>query len=143
MCGRIRAVGRLVSPGSIMQFNSLTGSVIGKWGIGSSNIYNARFDKLPTTWRGTERGVLTIDGFYEKKVFFERGEGKKLDVAVIFNRQLDFAIVTTEASSQISAWHHRMPLVLPEQGAKDWLENAWANPVIVEQFLININSYQT
>lgn len=131
------AVGRIISPGATLQFGMLTGQVIGKWGIGPQNIYNARLDKLPTTWRGAERGVLIIDGFYEKHEFFHKEPGHSIVTAVIYNRAHEFAIVTTDATSQISKWHHRMPMVLNPSSVEKWISAGEANPVVAEDFIVN------
>lgn len=124
MCNRLRIDQRLVTPGMELQYRILTAIRNGTWGMthGLIKPYNARLEKLHSYWimYANNRGAIVADSFEEKGYEFEASSGK-LILPVIFNDKSEFAIITTESTLAIMPVHHRMPVILSEQGEQLWV----------------------
>lgn len=125
MCSRIKVMGAFRNPGMLLQYNTLTGLQLGKWGFLSGQIYNVRKNKLSTTWNGFQRGVIQIDCFLESKSMFSFDNDQE-SIAIIYNPKKEFAIVTTDADEVVSTVHHRMPLILGNN--EEWMRSGFIIP---------------
>jgi len=105
-------------------------------------INNARSDKLDGMWKGAwearHRCLIPISTFYEwsgpkgnkqTHAFQAPGEeGRLLWAAGLWEKNADaeigncFSMMTTDASEQVEAIHHRMPVLLGDSDFEDYLE---------------------
>jgi putative SOS response-associated peptidase YedK len=86
------------------------------------------------------RVVVVADGFFEwiagdgdrRPFWFRPREGKLLYLAAVQSEveQPTFAIITTEASSEVRAVHERMPVLLDRDAVDRWLGGAAARDVL-------------
>lgn len=122
MCTKLR--GMRVTPGDIIAFFIKSGKASGTWGFNNGSQYNVRLDSVPTIWKKIQynRGILKADSFWEKDKQFVSTTGQLLNIAVLYNGT-EFAVVTTEANPIVKPFHHRMPLILTEHGAEEFLDN--------------------
>lgn len=79
----------------------------------------------------SRRLLVPSRGFYEwdrqkNKITFQRTDGKLLLMAGCwqhFGMEQRFVILTTKANGSVQSVHHRMPLILDEKDARDWLSD--------------------
>ena len=83
------------------------------------------------------RCVIPADGFFEwtgpktarRPIWFHRGDGGLLLFAGLYeawqkqpgNWETTFTIITTAANATMTPYHDRMPVILPEARADDWM----------------------
>lgn len=129
MCVKLK--GGKITPGEILAFFTKLGKASGVWGFNNGSQYNVRLDSLPTVWKKWQynRGVLKVDTFWEKDAQFARKDGDLFRIGVLYNDNAEFAVITIDANQVVKPFHHRMPLILTEQGAEDFLENK--NPIVL------------
>ncbi len=109
-----------------------------KWGFpGFQNkgvLINARSETATEkkTFRESvmhRRCIIPANGFYEwdkskNKYYFHRDSSDMIYMAGFyqnFNHENRFMILTTAANDSMSAIHHRMPLILDNREAEDWI----------------------
>lgn len=115
MCGTLKRFGARIIPSYQVPVRTREGTINMVWGFNNGKIYNARTDKLDTTWRNiaTNRCVLEVDSFNEKNAEFN--SGGTLYLGGIYNFKVnEFALLTINADSIVSAYHHRMPLIVDD-----------------------------
>nr|CRH04245.1 Conserved protein of unknown function [Candidatus Magnetococcus massalia] len=89
------------------------------------------------------RCVLPVDGYFEwqgpaqrRQPWYMQGREGLMMLAGLWERWEDpqgdavetFAVITTEATGEAAQIHHRMPLTIPPQGLKAWLDPSFAAP---------------
>lgn len=125
MCTRLKVAKTYVTMGMTIQYRVLSGIKSGKFGMHGPNYtsLNARRESLGNVWKGlylTNRGVIEADSFVEKGVQFGK-LGKPTKIACIFDNGGNFAIITTDSTSEVAKVHHRMPCVIEDMDA--WLND--------------------
>lgn len=120
MCVKLRSA--KVGPGSIFGFKTLGGVTAGKWGLFDGQQYNARSERLDTLYKEYKRGIIYVDSFWEGGKEFTRVDGRNFKIGIVFNPKLEFAVLTCPANELVKPFHHRMPLILADNGAEPWLE---------------------
>lgn len=121
MCANIKSA--KVAPGQALSYLTRSGRTNGIWGFRHGEQYNARQESLSTIWKVLQmnRGVITVDSFWEKGKEFIRKDGNAIHLAVIFNGKQEFAIITMPAGSEVAPYHHRMPVQINDADIQDWL----------------------
>lgn len=122
-----------------------TWGLVNAWtadGGNGSHLFNARAETLherPAFREAFERRrcVIPADGFYEwqrgpdgrRPYWFHREDGGPLLLAGLYEyweprpglRQCTFTIITTRANATVGALHDRMPVILDERDADEWM----------------------
>lgn len=131
MCVKLR--GSKMTPGQISAFMTRKGNVRGVWGFGKGSQYNARMESMSTVWKRLEgnRGVLTVDSFWESGKEFVRKDGGDFMIGVLYNQDMEFAVITAPANDVVKPCHARMPLILDNSSVQDFLDGK--EPVILNQ----------
>jgi len=91
----------------------------------------AREKKLFGSSLERRRCVVPSTGFYEwdpekKKYLFNMPDSQMLYMAGIYNPfdgENRFVILTTEANRSMTEVHNRMPVIIPKDRIKDWIED--------------------
>lgn len=135
MCGRLGVSGKVVVPGTTMQFSIGKNQRMGIWGIPGLRmnlIYNARNDKLLTYWSKywPNRGILSVDSFIEPGGHAFGYVGKPIELGLIYNEYNSFAIVTQESKGPVEKVHPRMPIIITD--ADLWLNEGKLGPIPAE-----------
>ncbi len=130
--------------------------ILMKWGytFGNKKIINARSETLMISKyfasKGKKRCVVVATGYFEmnhfkQKVYFHK-DGP-IYFAAIYNQDNEFSILTQEATSPFNKVHDRMPVVLTQTQAKDYLNNIPVFPcndcefeLVVEQLQLFCNN---
>lgn len=126
MCGRAMYNKNLTIPGDYLTFTVEGGKIVaGKWGMLASSFQpqvNVRIEQLRQTWKNYEenRGILEVDGFFEKEFYFHLEEERKLLLPIIYDEDFDFAILTRKARKKVEPIHNRQPILI-----KPGEENLW------------------
>lgn len=109
----------------------------------SNKLYNARtetVDEKPSFRSAFQKRhcLVPCSGFYEwreengkkQPYLFERADGGLLMLAGLWNRWMDgdkpvysFTILTTEPNEAVAPYHHRSPVMLPEENYLLWMLN--------------------
>ena len=104
------------------------------WAKEPMNLINARSETLreKPSFRMAERCLIIADGWYE---WLREGESKQPYYFHMSNKVFNFAgiyteyqgvkgcaIITKEANEKLSKIHHRMPVMLKSNEARDWLK---------------------
>ena len=100
----------------------------------------------------TRRCVVPADGFFEwigaktarRPIWFHRGDGRLLLFAGLYEswhptpneRVRTFTIVTTRANSAMAPYHDRMPVILDDRDADDWMDPRAADPLALKRLLV-------
>jgi putative SOS response-associated peptidase YedK len=111
--------------------------------------------ELKPTFRAAfkkRRCVVPADGFYEwtgpkaKRVpkWIHRRDGKLLLFAGLYESwfpekdkpEQTFTIITCDANATIAAIHNRMPVILSDRDAEDWMNPAESNPISLKRLLV-------
>jgi len=94
------------------------------WGLFGGDTYNSRLENLKSTWKKIEqnRGILSIESFWEGGAEFRRYSGINFQIGVIFNSEGEFSIVTVDANPTVRPYHHRMPLCLSNSDEISFIE---------------------
>ena len=109
------------------------------WGFPGRNglVINARSETAERRFAEAFQGhrvVVPADGFYEwtgprdarRPIWFRPRDGKFLFLAglaeTLPDGRLAFTILTTEAAGEVARIHDRMPVLLPREKVRDWLE---------------------
>jgi putative SOS response-associated peptidase YedK len=123
MCVKLK--GSELTPGQVFAFLTMLGKASASWGFRNGKQYNVRMDSIPTVWKKYQynRGVLSVDSFWEKEKQFVSQSGNLLKLAVLYNEDNEFAVITTDATPIVKPYHHRMPFLLTDKGAEDFLNN--------------------
>jgi putative SOS response-associated peptidase YedK len=121
MCVKLKGSG--MSPGQIMAFMTKLGKAGGIWGITNGAQPNARVESLKTSWKAIQhnRGILSVDSFWERGKEFVSNDKKNFNVCVIYNAYMEFAVITAPANAVVKQYHDRMPLILDDDQAAMWL----------------------
>jgi putative SOS response-associated peptidase YedK len=116
-------------PGTYQVIRTPKGTQLNLYGFSNGYQYNVRSDSMNTVWKKLRdnRGIFLIDSFWEKGKEFTRSDNKLWNVAVLFNLQDEFAIITTQANPVVKPFHQRMPLCLTDEGVDQFLrgEDMW------------------
>jgi putative SOS response-associated peptidase YedK len=106
-----------------MAFMTKLGKAGGSWGISNGTQVNARMESLETSWKGIQqnRGILSVDSFWEKGKEFVHVDKKDFNVCLIYNAYMEFAVITAPANGLVKQYHDRMPLILSDEQATKWL----------------------
>ncbi|AYG02357.1 SOS response-associated peptidase family protein [Gryllotalpicola protaetiae] len=99
----------------------------------TGNTFNARSDTLATKWRGyfkASRALVPADWFNEKGNDYTTASGEPFMIAAVYNRVHDefdnpltsYALVTRDAAGAVADSHDRMPLILPPDLWRTWLD---------------------
>lgn len=123
MCVKLK--GSKMSPGQIHAFLTRLGKASGIWGFNDGSQYNVRSESIPTVWKkiSTNRGVLSVDSFWEKDARFVRDDQSNLYIGVLYNNVPEFAVITAPAQGIVVPFHHRMPLLIEDKSVEDFLNN--------------------
>lgn len=123
MCSRIG--NKKFSPREIFGLRMRGGKAASTWGFYNGDQYNARSEKLYTSYKKftDNKGILTIESFWESGREFVHHEGSKLYLATITNNENEFAILTMDAIPQVKKFHPRMPVVLNPNMLEAFLES--------------------
>jgi putative SOS response-associated peptidase YedK len=110
-------------------------------------------EKLPSFREAFEKGrcVVPADGFYEwrgpkarrEPLWIHPADGALLLFAGLFEAwqpqlgewRTTFTIITTTANRTIEAIHNRMPVILDEAGAADWMNGREPDPLSLKRLL--------
>ena len=103
------------------------------WLNKSMNLINARSETLheKPSFKGAKRCVIPADGWYEwhrkdnkKQPYFFHNRDEVFLFAGIYkkyNNENGCALITKEANNHLQRVHHRMPVLLKYEQARDWL----------------------
>lgn len=75
------------------------------------------------------RCIIVVKGFYQKdakghRIAFESKNYQRLYIAGIYRqKEKEVVMITTKANDVMKPIHHRMPLIIPKEKVKDWLED--------------------
>ena len=121
MCVKLK--GSKMTPGQVHAFLTRLGKASGTWGFQNGSRYNVRSESIPTIWRkiSTNRGILSVDSFWEKDKQFVREDGKPFNIGILHNDNCEFAVITVPAEGIVKPYHHRMPLLIDDNLANDFL----------------------
>jgi putative SOS response-associated peptidase YedK len=118
---------------------------------------NAKSETVETTPTFREafrkrRCVVPADGFYEwtggrsarQPLWIRRRDGQLLLFAGLYeewkpadgDRETTFTILTCAANATMAAVHNRMPVILSDRDADDWMNPREADPVALKRMLI-------
>jgi putative SOS response-associated peptidase YedK len=149
----------LLAPGIGRQLEWMHWGLVPGWAKDPSigaRLFNARSETVATkpSFRSAfrhRRCLIAADGFYEwtprnrghQPYHFTAGDGQLLAFAGLFERWhgeggevLDSCtVLTTEANSDVSAVHHRMPVLLDPEQREGWLDPA-SSPDDLQSLLI-------
>jgi putative SOS response-associated peptidase YedK len=122
MCVKLK--GNKMTPGQVQAFLTKLGKASGVWGFGNGKQANVRMESLSTIWRKIQmnRGILSVESFWERDKEFVRKDGKLFQLAVIFNPEYEFAVMTVPALGIVRDFHHRMPGCLVDDQAENFIE---------------------
>ena len=125
-----------MTPGDIFGFRTSTGIRSGTWGLYNGGQANARYEKLDTLYREYERGIIFVDSFWESGKEFKRIDNKNFKIGIVFNPIVEFAVITCPSNEVVIPVHHRMPLILDDTHALEFLKGG---PVILlpEEKVVN------
>lgn len=116
MCSNAKIGKNTVTPGASILIYGRHFLEFKTW---NPSLWNARVEKIDTSWRKLERVYLHLDAFYEGRGLF-KGE-YVLFVAGLYDKPTDsFMIVTRPAIELIRPYHHRMPVCLGNPEAFIW-----------------------
>lgn len=121
MCVKLK--GSKMSPGQVHAFLTRLGKASGTWGFRNGSQYNVRSESISTIWRkiSTNRGILSVESFWEKDKQFIHKDGKLFNIGVLYNDQAEFSVITVPAQGIVQAHHHRMPLLVDDNAVADFL----------------------
>ena len=103
------------------------------WASKPMNLINARSETLheKPSFKGVKRCVIPADGWYEwhrkdnkKQPFYFHNDGELFLFAGIYKEYNDengCALITKKANNHLQRVHHRMPVLLKYNQARDWL----------------------
>lgn len=129
MCSNLRLSksAKIVRPGARLLYSIFGGGKstvqMGTWGMMGGVIYNVRSESMHQKFLdiAQNRGILKVESFSEGgKEFY----GKiPLNIAVIFNGNKEFSILTMDSVPPVSNYHRRMPLIINdnEDSVMRWL----------------------
>jgi putative SOS response-associated peptidase YedK len=145
-------LGYNISPTTAVPVVTSTGTVIARWGLvprwekAFSTKYpthNARLEtasekpSFRSAWKNSRTALVPVAGFYEwrkegsiKQPYFIHKSEDLLVFAGLWeqwNGRVSFTILTTRAKGEIAKLHHRMPVMLNKNDARNWLENGTTN----------------
>ena len=141
-------LGYNISPSTMVPIVTNTGTVIARWGLVPKwektfstkyPTHNARLEtagekpSFRSAWKNSRTALVPVAGFYEwrkegsiKQPYFIHKPQDLLVFAGLWeqwNDQISFTILTTQAQGGIADLHHRMPVMLNKNDAKNWLKN--------------------
>ena len=121
MCGRVKHRGHDMSPNSTLYIRDVQGVRPLVWGT-LDGYYNARSEKLYTTWRrlSSNRCILEVENFTERNGVFIPNDSNLLELGCIYNDNF-FLVLTQQANQIVQSYHHRMPLII--NGKEDYFMN--------------------
>lgn len=121
MCVKLK--GNKMTPGQIQAFLTRLGKASGVWGFRNGQQANVRMESLTTVWKGIQmnRGILSVESFWERDKEFVHKDGKLFQLAVIHNPEYEFAVMTVPALGIVRDFHHRMPACLVDDHAENFL----------------------
>lgn len=122
MCAKVKR--SKLTPGNIHRILTRQGVIAGLWGFDSGSRYNARIESIPTFWKSinSNRGIMQVDSFWEKDKEFIAADHTLLNLGVLYNDNMEFALITQPADELISKYHHRMPLIIPNDQVNTFME---------------------
>ena len=137
MCVKLK--GNKMTPGQVHAFLTKLGKASGVWGFRDGQQANVRLESLTTVWRGIQmnRGILSVESFWEKDKEFVRKDGKLFKLAVIYNPQMEFSVMTVPGNELVKQFHHRMPGCLVDDRAEDFLEGGLPILLHTNEFMLN------
>jgi len=103
------------------------------WAKKPMNLINARSETLneKPSFKGVKRCVIPADGWYEwhrkdniKQPYFFHNQDQLFLFAGIYkeyNNENGCALITKQANNHLQRVHHRMPVLLKYDQARDWL----------------------
>ena len=109
------------------------------WGFNNGHTYNARFEGLATTWKkyNMNRGIIKMKSFWEGKKEFFHKDGKFFLMGALHSaNKEECAIITVNANIVIKPYHHRMPLILDEGNAEEFLQGSMTPKLLDESSYI-------
>jgi putative SOS response-associated peptidase YedK len=126
----------------------------------ASQAINAKSETVESTPTFREafrkrRCVVPADGFYEwtggrsarQPLWIRRRDGQLLLFAGLYeewkpaggDRETTFTILTCAANSTMAAVHNRMPVILSDRDADDWMNPHETDPIALKRMLIPVN----
>ena len=134
--GRRFAPSNNIAPGTTAPIVANNEIRLMNWGMSvrDRTVINARSETVATTFASDvseRRCVIPADGYFEwnkekQPFFFKTGEDLMF-LAGFYTKNGDFVILTREGSSQVSAIHHRMPIILTMAQIEDWVGSKWTS----------------
>jgi putative SOS response-associated peptidase YedK len=101
----------------------------GLFGLNNGLIYNARSEGLKSSnsvWydKVYKRGIVEIEGFHEGSADFIHEQRKSMYVAILYNDQNEFTVLTENSAGIVAMHHLRMPVLLDDDKSslKVWLD---------------------
>jgi len=106
-----------------------------RWGfkLRGQILHNARSENVKPRFMDSflhRRCIVPTNGFYEGKGFFVPTEERPFALGGIWEKVYDvsyIAILTTAAQGVVQNYHHRMPVILPENSWNAWLNRKQTN----------------
>lgn len=124
MCGKALYRKQKVFVGDQMIYTNHEGKIFsGTWGLGKPLQGIGRIESMRTVWKNMmpNRGILELDGFWEKDFFFHLNEGS-LSIPILYNRDLDFLILTHKSKGVVASVHDRQPIIIKAGQENKWLD---------------------
>lgn len=115
MCTRLKLNRGIITPGMVIQYQLLTASKQGKFGLYNGRVPNVRDDRLTTIWRNlyeNNRAIVAVDAFEERGKSFVSPNGI-LHLAAVCDPEGNIAVVTRDSTPIVAQFHHRMPMIIP------------------------------
>lgn len=137
MCATLK--GSKIKPGAVFRIHYSDTQSSSIWGFNNGEQYNARSEKLGLIYKqGFTRGYIKTDTFWEREGEFMHINGSDLKLAVLVNKENEFAILTKPANSLIRKFHHRMPVVL--DNVSEYLSGFFNPQMLLNDSLITLKS---
>jgi putative SOS response-associated peptidase YedK len=134
-----------------------SGAITARWGLVPAwekefstkyPTHNARLEtakdkpSFRSAWKHSRTCLIPVAGFYEwrnegsiKQPYFIHKPDDLLIFAGLWqprNEQASFTILTTESQGNIKQLHHRMPVMLNQEHAAQWLDQGTSYPRVLE-----------
>lgn len=81
-----------------------------------------------------------MDSFWEGKGEFIPVNLKEFKIGVILNKNNEFAILTENANDIVKPFHHRMPVLLSEEGEERFLSGEFSTGMWLPENLLILKS---
>lgn len=112
MCSNMVKNKKIIQPGAlIMSYNKVGTSFKS---FGNHDYWNARSEKLNTTYRNYDKGCILINGFFEGAGYFRRSDSIWLHLATVEDERSILILTMNSYNTPVEKFHHRTPLILKD-----------------------------